>query len=862
MYSMAKVRIIRWLVTLVIAVFIGSGCVYYNTFFNARKKFNEAEDIQKKNRLGQQNMRGINRPGGGRTGGRARSGRQTAGRAGSSSSQSMVTPQVRLLYEDAIKKASKVLKFHPESRYVDDALWLIGKSYFNLGDYLLADRKFQELVINHPNSSFADDSYFYSGLCQIELGNEELANKAFARVESLFPKSGYIDDIYFAKGKIDKNAKNCTAAIDQFNLYIEKFPKGDSAAKAMFLIGQCKEEMEYYYDAYLTYSGVERYKPEKELYFDATLASAVAVLKTDSLHIGMEILEDLARNERYFQHSSEIRLKIAEGYYLQGEIEKAIEEYNDVTIQSPRTNESAEAYYRLGLIYQNNLFDIARAKDAFTKAQTESGNSEYRNLALSKSAQIAKLESYRIELQRADSLLMAEQGVKLDSIPADTAAVPDSAAVTSFPDSLLAKPVAIDTSEARTAAIDTLKSADTTEIVIGPVPETVDDKLTGFIGPVPLEDSVMVFKDSLYQRGDPENIAMAVGSDSLRADEDSIKAAEAARRDSVKQEIIRSGIETRFLLAELYAYELNRPDSALTEYLLLAKEHPESPYAVRALLAAANIEFSRQDTAKGNSLLHRTIDEYPQSPQAVLAAEILEYPLDLSKNAVGLYARAESLIYYENDPDSAITIFRFIADNFPDMAAKASFAIAWTLDNIISVTDSSAYYAYTSVNNEYPQTEYAEAAKIKLGMGTRTSVNRQPKRDREKDTQKELEEPEADPDSLRRMAMGLPPAPSVLTLGEFLYPEELLNRDLKGEVIFKIKFDITGRVQDYEIIGPSGERAIDSVATVALLETEFDTSNLDFTQLDSFFRYSIPFERPEIDIFNDPYRERREREQR
>ena len=855
MYSMTSFRFFKGLLFSFLIVAIGSGCVYYNTFFNAKKKFNEAEDIQKKNREGQQNVRGINQPGGGRAG----SGRQTGGRAGGSLSQSLVTPQVKLLYEDAIKKASKVLKFHPESKYVDDALWLIGKSYFNMGDYLLGDRKFQELVINHPNSRYADDSYFYSGLCQVELGNEELANKAFAKVESLFPKSGYIDDIYFAKGKIDINAKNCTAAIDQFNLYLEKFPNGDSSAKATFLMGQCREEMEDYYDAYLTYSRVEDYKPDKELFFDAALASAVAVLKTDSLHIGMKILDNLAKNERYFDYSSRIRLKIAEGYYLQGEIEKAIEEYNSVTTQSPRTDESAEAFYRLGLIYQNDLFDIVKAKEAFTKAQSESNTSEYRNLALSKSAQIAKLESYQMELQRADSLLMAEQDVGPDSISADTA---DSATVTLPPDSLVAEPGTIDTSKTTTVEIDTLEFVDTTEIVIGPVPESVDDGPGDFIGPVPVEDSIMVVEDSSGQYTVPESLLMEAGLDSIQVNEDSVMAVEAARRDSVRQEIIRSGIETRFLLAELYAYELNRPDSASTEYLLLAKEHPDSPFAIRALLAAANIEFNRQDTARGNSFLRRIIDEYPRSPQAVQAAEILEYPLDLSKNAMGLYARAESLIYYDNDPDSAIAIFRYIADNFPDLSAKASFAVAWTLDNVINVTDSSAYYAYTFINNQYPQTEYAEAAKVKLGMVTRTTTNRQPRREREEENPEELEQPEVDPDSLRRMAMELPRAPSVLTLGDFLYPEELLDKDLKGQVIFKIKLDITGRVQDYEIIGPSGERAIDSVATAALLETEFDTSDLDFTQLDSFFIYSILFERPEIDLFNDPYRDKREEEQR
>jgi tetratricopeptide (TPR) repeat protein len=551
-------------------------------------------------------------------------------------------------------------------------------------------------------------------------------------------------------------------------------------------------------------------------------------------------------------------LKIAEGFYRQGEIDKAIEEYTSVTVQSPRTEESAEAYYRLGLIYQDDLFDIEKAKEAFNKAQNESPASEYKNLALNKSAQIAKLESYQIELQRADSLLTAELNAEADSVAADTAIAPEDSTVEIVRDSVDIDPPPIDSllRVYNGEAMDTV--IDSTGLVVDPGEEPVDDSLAYFIGPLP--DSTLALDDSTEQVTTPDSLIFDGRSETIPVNEDSIKAAEAARRDSVRQEIIRSGIETRFLLAELYAYDLNRPDSAITEYLLIVKEHPESPFAVRALLAAANIEFGRQDTLKGNALLRRILDEYLSSPHAVQAAEILNYPLDLSENALGLYARAESLIYYENDPQSAITIFRLIADYFPDLKAKASFAIAWTLDNIMNVTDSSAYYAYTSVKDEFPETEYAEAAKLKLGLTSRVRESEQRRRDRESQSQQDLEEPEVNQDSLNREAMGLPRAPRVVTLGEFLYPEELLDKDLKGEVIFKIKLDLTGRVQDYELIGPSGERAIDSVATAALLETEFDTSNFDFTQLDTFFRYSIPFERPEIDLFNDPYRERRERE--
>jgi len=121
----------------------------------------------------------------------------------------------------------------------------------------------------------------------------------------------------------------------------------------------------------------------------------------------------------------------------------------------------------------------------------------------------------------------------------------------------------------------------------------------------------------------------------------------------------------------------------------------------------------------------------------------------------------------------------------------------------------------------------------------------------------EAEDIKPDADSLRMIAQGLPPAPAIKELGEFVYPQRLLNRRLKGEVLFKIKINLFGKVEEHEIIGPSGEYAIDSAATVALLDTEFDTSDLDFAKLDKYYKYGIGFERPDINIFNDPYIEGR-----
>ena len=68
------------------------GCAYYNTFYNARKAFNEGERI----RLNQQT------PDGG------------------------IPPLALASYELAIENAGLVLRDHSGSSYVDDALVLIG----------------------------------------------------------------------------------------------------------------------------------------------------------------------------------------------------------------------------------------------------------------------------------------------------------------------------------------------------------------------------------------------------------------------------------------------------------------------------------------------------------------------------------------------------------------------------------------------------------------------------------------------------------------------------------------------------------------------------------------------------------------
>src|SRR4030067_1795664 len=114
-----------------------TGCAsfraYYNTFYLAEKTFQMAED----NRL--------------------------------KSKSEKANPTVLKLYEEAIAKASKLLTFYPKSKYVDDALLIIGKSYYYMGEYSKAERKFQEIATGFPKGGLVSEANYFLGASYFKL---------------------------------------------------------------------------------------------------------------------------------------------------------------------------------------------------------------------------------------------------------------------------------------------------------------------------------------------------------------------------------------------------------------------------------------------------------------------------------------------------------------------------------------------------------------------------------------------------------------------------------------------------------------------------------------------------------------------
>ena len=102
------------------------GCAKYNTFYNAKKSFDSAERVRED---------------------AIRQHQDPPKPVGAQKSD----------YDNAIRKAQKVLDEFPGHSLTDDALFLQAKSYYRLESYRMSIRKFDLLFTNYPQTPYLEE---------------------------------------------------------------------------------------------------------------------------------------------------------------------------------------------------------------------------------------------------------------------------------------------------------------------------------------------------------------------------------------------------------------------------------------------------------------------------------------------------------------------------------------------------------------------------------------------------------------------------------------------------------------------------------------------------------------------------------
>jgi len=265
-----------------------SGCgVYYNTFFLAKKNFNEAEDERKKG--GTEVVRG----------------------------------GAVQKYRKAIEKASRVLEFHPDSKYVDDALFMIGKSYYHTGDFSKAETKFRELLATQPNSEYAYRSVFYLGKSRYQKGDFVGARESFDRTVANAKRKELRAEAMFMLGEIVFSQEDWQRAIEVYTEYLVEFGEGERSAEIEFKIAQAYYNIEDYGKAREAFLAVEKFNPVDSLRYQARFNAADCMYLMDMPDSGLVLYDELAKDEKNYDKMPNIFLQQADGYERKGDFETA-----------------------------------------------------------------------------------------------------------------------------------------------------------------------------------------------------------------------------------------------------------------------------------------------------------------------------------------------------------------------------------------------------------------------------------------------------------------------------------------------------------------------------------------------------------
>lgn len=540
----------------------------------------------------------------------------------------------RTKFSAVIEKCSKLLQYHPESNLVDDALLMIGSSYFYQGEFQQADRKFRELLDGYPESSLVPETRVLLSYALFKIRDREAAEElAMSIYDEGTAKDDdrLIADAALVLAEIALDAKDTTRARAMLDEVGMRASDPDLRASAYLRsAGLAAEEGDYA-------AAETAYKQARSLSrtfigeFKGLFGAAKMVAKQGDTEVALDRLIDLRDNMNYREYFGEIDVEIGHVYRDRGDIEEAIEQYRYVDTAYARGEAAVNSAYALGTLYEKQLLLFDSARVAYERGRTGPPSAKNHPVVARRAEYLSRYLQYGREVVKLDSTLHA-----LLHPPDSVLAAQDTARV--LPDSLRADSTAL-------ARADSLKPKAPAPPPVHPdtirvrLAKAIDDLAGVLYANMELPDSARFWYQRLV-REFPSSHAAPRALYVLARIEGSDTTASHAVSDSLYRLIIERhpesvfAAEARRLLGlpplektvdpaeESYARAVRllqdgKAKPALDTLNRILKRHPESPAAVRALYAAGWLyENETQGLDSAAALYERLLARAPSSPYA------------------------------------------------------------------------------------------------------------------------------------------------------------------------------------------------------------------------------------------------------
>ncbi len=565
-----------------------------------------------------------------------------------------------------IEKCSNILQFNSESAFVDDALFMLGKSFYYQKNYLKALRKFQELIAKQAESDYAPETELWITKTYFQLKNFSAAEKLLTQVIEKAAKDEndeLLTQAIIVKIKFEIGSEKISDAVKSLRSLVKVSDDGGINAQAKYQEGELLVKLGEKEEAAEAFNEVGNYSPSFEIELDAKINYGKIIRSLGKEDEALDLFLNLLSKDKNSTSFDLLNFETGYTYLLKKKYDDALTYFGIVDTGYTNSTSAGQARFEMGYIYEKVFFNYDSASIFYLKAQTAPSNEEYTPFIKNKASVFTKYQKLNTEQN--------ENNQKLRYVTDSTSFAKDSLEYV-IADSL-----------AKLAALENQEQT--------PQQQT------------PTQGRTRDFGSS--------RTAETSSGESKKAPKLRTPVRPNISEDSIKVLLVKTKID----LGNLFYTDLDRPDSAFYYYNDLVEHYNLQAQKPQVLYALANYYLVR-DSAKADSILNYIYDNYKSESIVNAAAEILKKPkIDFKYDpAKDLYREAEVLMQ-KDEIKSSLKKFLAIYEKYPvsEYAAKSLLAGGYLLEEKLKLMDSAAV-VYDSLVTKYPKTAFAQKVSPKL----------------------------------------------------------------------------------------------------------------------------------------------------
>ncbi len=287
-------------------------------------------------------------------------------------------------YTKAIDNGAKLIELFPDSKYIPEALFLMGQSYYWLGEHFKSRRKFEELLANYPHYPKNLEVRLWLGRTLVAMKNRQEATSALRSLiadtddPEITSKALFAQAELYYQDELYHKAEEEFLAITKIQATAKDFKDRDKIiGEAYWRAGEAAFKEKLFKNAVDHLGKAIQYNLTRTMMFQATFLYGQALYETGQIEKARSIFNKLLKDKRYYEQHGEVKVLMAVCESRLGDQEEAVETLVHVAESYPRTPAASRAHYEQAQILLKDPAKRKEAKEALNKARVEKAGSEY-----------------------------------------------------------------------------------------------------------------------------------------------------------------------------------------------------------------------------------------------------------------------------------------------------------------------------------------------------------------------------------------------------------------------------------------------------------------------------------------------------